>query len=107
MPIPHTDVTPPPVVAQVASAPRPTGGALTFGVGLSGGSSVWSGDGLGDGAVSFGLRLAGVVTPYAGLGLGYARVDQRLLTRLSIGVDDDLSRAERDRLADGLACGAP
>lgn len=97
MPIHPTDVASPPVAAQVASAPRPARGALTFGVGLSGGSSVWSGDGLGYGAVSFGLRFARIVTPYAGLGLGYARVDQRLLTRLSIGVDVGVTFATRVR----------
>jgi hypothetical protein len=97
MPPPHTTTVDTPLVAQIAPAPRPARGALTFGLGLSGGASGWSGDGVGYGALSFGLRLARVVTPYVGIALGYGAVDQRLLTRLTIGADVGVTVASRYR----------
>ncbi len=95
MPPPHAD-TPPTPPAHVAPA-RPTRGALALGLGASGGASGWSGDALGYGGFTAGLRLARVVTPFVGASLGYARVDQRLLTRLTFGVDVGVTLRERYR----------
>lgn len=97
MPPPHAATLDAPVAAQIAPAPAPARGALTFGVGVAAGASGWSGDGVGYGGLSFGLRLARVVTPYVGASLGYGRVDERLLTRLTIGVDVGVTLAARYR----------
>ncbi len=107
MPIPHTDVTLPPVVAQVASAPRPTRGALTFGADFMArhcqschGST--SADRRGAPGESI-FDTAEQVRRHRG----------RIFLCSAAGNDsmppgpDDPSRAERDPLADGLACGAP
>jgi hypothetical protein len=58
-------------------------------IALSGslGSSDWSGDPVGYGATKLGLRLFGVITPFAQGRLGYGKVDQRLLTFLSLGLE--------------------
>jgi hypothetical protein len=59
------------------------------------GTSDWSGDPVGYGALRIGLRLFGVVTPFAQGRLGYGRVDQRLLTFLSLGVEAGVSLQDR------------
>lgn len=41
---------------------------------------------MGYGSATVGLRLYRVVTPFVGAATGYARVDQRQLTRLTVGV---------------------
>lgn len=60
---------------------------LAVGVGIAGGSSNWTSDPAGYGAMTLGVRLFRIVTLFAGGALGYARVDQRLLTRLTFGVE--------------------
>ncbi len=73
-------------IARERPAPV-THGELHVALGVSGGATDWSGDPLGYGGVVLGFRLFRVVTPFVGGALGYARVDQRLLTRLTFGVD--------------------
>jgi hypothetical protein len=70
---------------------------LHFSLGLAGGASTWRGDALGFAGFTVGLQLARVVTPYVGAALGYAVVDQRLLTRLTVGVDVGITLAGRYR----------
>ncbi len=70
-------------------------GELALGVGLEGGSSDWTGDPLAYGSGVMGLRILRVVRPYFGLAVGYARVDQRVLTRLTIGVSLSVPIADR------------
>lgn len=69
-------------------APTPTRkrGELFVGVGASGGLSNWSGDPAGYSALGLGLRLFGIITPFAEARVGAGRVDQRMLTFLSLGV---------------------
>ena len=78
-----------PVIARDRPAPAPTlaRGELHVAFGFTGGASEWSGDPVGYAALQLGFRLFRFVTPYVGVALGYGRIDQRLLTRLSIGVD--------------------
>ncbi len=87
-----------PMPAVVAPAPHPSPrGELVarFEDGL--GASTWSGDFVSFAGLSFGLRLWRVVTPFVGATLGYGRVDQRLLTRLTMGVELGHTFARRFR----------
>lgn len=84
-------------------APAPPRGQLRVGFGLAGGASNWSGDGLGYAGFDLGLRIYRVVTFRAGLDLGYARVDQRVLTRLELGFDFGWTFAQRVRPHVGIA----
>lgn len=97
MPQPHADLPPRPPAALVAPAPPAAHGALHFSLAFAGGASGWRGDGLGYGGFSVGLQLWRIVTPFVGASLGYARVDQRLLTRLTVGVDVGYTFADRYR----------
>ncbi len=97
MPPPLLAPPPPRAPAALVAPATPTRGALAFGVGVSGGASAWSGDALGYGGLYVGLRLARVVTPFVGASLGYGVVDQRLLTRLTVGVDAGVTLAQRYR----------
>lgn len=74
-----------PSAAEVA--PPPPRGELLVGIGVAGGSSTWSGDPVGYGDLKLGLRLFRVITPFVQGRLGYGRVDQRLLTFLSAGLE--------------------
>lgn len=74
-----------PSAAEVA--PAPARGELLVGIGVAGGSSGWSGDPVGYGDLKLGLRLFRVITPFVQGRLGYGRVDQRLLTFLSAGLE--------------------
>lgn len=74
-----------PSAAEVA--PAPPRGELLVGIGVAGGSSGWSGDPVGYGDLKLGLRLFRVITPFVQGRLGYGRVDQRLLTFLSAGLE--------------------
>ena len=67
------------------SAPRKRG-ELFVGLGGSAGLSDWSGDVVSYGALGLGLRLFDVITPFAEARVGVGRVDQRMLTYLSIGI---------------------
>jgi len=65
----------------------PPRGELHFSIGLQGGASGdWNNDGLGHGMINVGFRIYRVVMPFVAGSLGYARVDQRLLTRVIIGL---------------------
>lgn len=66
--------------------PARTRGELFAGLGGSAGLTDWSGDPISYGAFGLGLRLYEMITPFAEARIGYGRVDQRLLTFLSIGV---------------------
>jgi hypothetical protein len=68
-------------------ADRPARGEIHVAIGALFGGSSWRGDGLGYGGIDLGFRLFRIVTPLAGAWLGYAGVDQRLLTRISVGLD--------------------
>lgn len=74
----------PPVAAPAPVKPR---GEILVAVGAAAGTSNWSGDPVGYGGLRLGLRLFRIVTPFVEGRLGYGRVDQRLLTMLSIGVE--------------------
>lgn len=88
----------PATAPAAASAPAaPARGELFVALGVSGGASDWSGDPLGYGGLALGMRLFRLVTPYVGVALGYGRVDERLLTRLSFGVDIGWTFAQRFR----------
>lgn len=67
---------------------KPTGtrGELFVGVGTSVGTTSWSGDALGYGALGLGFRIYEIITPFAEARVGYGRIDQRILTYLSLGV---------------------
>lgn len=93
-------VAPPPAqAAEVAPAPAPVSdaaaagpaapprGELLVGIGVAGGSSGWSGDPVGYGDLKLGLRLFRVITPFVQGRLGYGRIDQRMLTFLSAGLE--------------------
>ena len=80
-----------PLHAQATDAladakPARTRGELFAGLGGSAGLTNWSGDPVSYGAFGLGLRLYEMITPFAEARIGYGRVDQRLLTFLSIGV---------------------
>ncbi len=66
--------------------PMRTRGELFVGLGASAGRSNWTGDPVGYGALGLGLRLYGIITPFAEVRVGAGRVDQRMLTFLSLGV---------------------
>jgi hypothetical protein len=68
-------------------AARPARGELHVAVDAAFGASNWQGDGLGYGGIDLGFRLFRIVTPIVGAALGYAAVDERLLTRLRVGLD--------------------
>lgn len=72
-------------------------GRLDVALGLSAGGTSWSTDPLGYGSLELGVRLLRIVTPYVGGALGYARVDQRLLTRITVGVSVGALVGERFR----------
>jgi hypothetical protein len=69
------------------AAIRPARGEVHVAIGTAFGASSWQGDGLGYGGIDLGFRLFRLVTPIVGAALGYAGVDQRLLTRISVGLD--------------------
>jgi hypothetical protein len=66
-----------------AAKPR---GELFAGLGSSVGLSDWSGDPVGYGALAVGMRFWGILTPFAEARVGGGRVDQRMLTFLSLGI---------------------
>lgn len=66
-----------------AAKPR---GELLVGLGGSAGLTDWSGDPVSYGSVALGLRLFGIITPFAEARVGGGRVDQRMLTFLSLGL---------------------
>ncbi|HZF49713.1 MAG TPA: hypothetical protein VE093_13735 [Polyangiaceae bacterium] len=72
--------------AEAQGNKRPSG-AIHVAVSAAGGSSDWSGDPVGYGGLRLGLRLFGILTPFAEGRLGYGKVDQRLLTFLSLGLE--------------------
>jgi hypothetical protein len=93
---PALAIDPPP--PPPASAPRATRGEVEVSYGLYGGASNWIGDvATYPTALIIGFRLFGIVTPYVGGALGYGAVDQRLLTRLSIGASVGYTIAHRFR----------
>jgi hypothetical protein len=67
----------------VKTKPR---GEFFVGLGTSVGLTDWAGDPAGYGSFGIGLRLFEVVMPFAEARVGYGRIDQRLLTFLSLGV---------------------
>ncbi len=75
----------------------PARGELNVGVGAEFGASNWSGDPLAYGGITLGFRLFRIITPYVGGALGYARVDERLLTRITVGLDLGYTFARRVR----------
>lgn len=75
-----------PQPAAETAAPQ-SKGEIHAALGVSGGLSDWSGDPVSYGFLRLGLRLFGIITPFAQGRLGYGRVDQRLLTFLSLGVE--------------------
>jgi hypothetical protein len=76
------------------AAPK-TRGELFVGLGASAGLSNWSGDPVSYGALGLGLRLFGIITPFAEVRLGGGRVDQRMLTFLSLGVAGTFHATEK------------
>jgi hypothetical protein len=96
------------ILAQLASAPAPVDTApppalpaesassstkeprrrveLVAQLGIAAGGTNWSGDALGYGSVLLGVRLFRVITAFGMARIGYARVDQRILTMLSLGL---------------------
>jgi hypothetical protein len=85
-------VAPQAVTAAPHTKPK---GEIHASLSTSLGSSDWSGDPVGYGALRLGLRLFGVVTPFAQGRLGYGKVDQRLLTFLSLGLEAGVSLQDR------------
>jgi len=75
--------------------PVRTRGELFVGLGTSGGLSNWSGDPVGYGALGIGLRLFGIITPFAEARVGAGRVDQRMLTFLSLGIAGTFRLSEK------------
>jgi hypothetical protein len=69
-----------------ARKPAKTRGELLVGLGVSAGLTDWSGDPVSYGALALGMRFYGIITPFAEARVGGGRVDQRMLTFLSIGV---------------------
>lgn len=78
-------VAPPPATPPALSPPPRA--ELLLKLALLGGGSTWEGDGLGYGSLLLALRLFRVVSLYGQARLGYARVDQRILTLLSVGLE--------------------
>ena len=72
--------------ADEEKAPTRTRGELFVGLGGSAGLSNWSGDPVSYGQLALGLRLWEIITPFAEARVGGARVDQRMLTFLSLGI---------------------
>lgn len=72
--------------APVAPSP-PRRVELVLKLALLGGGTTWQGDGLGYGSLLLAARLFRVVSIYGQARLGYARVDQRILTLLSVGLE--------------------
>jgi hypothetical protein len=66
--------------------PTKTRGEFFVGLGASAGLTNWSGDPAGYGSLGIGLRIYEIITPFAEARVGYGRIDQRLLTFLSLGV---------------------
>jgi hypothetical protein len=66
-----------------ATPPR---GELFVGLGGSAGLTNWSGDPVSYGSLGLGLRLFEIITPFVEARVGGGRVDQRMLTFLSIGI---------------------
>lgn len=83
------------VTAAPQELKKQSQGQLLAALSLSGGFSDWSGDPVSYGSVKLGLRLFGVITPFAQGRLGYGRVDQRLLTFLSLGLEAGVSLKDR------------
>lgn len=75
----------PPPNSEPATAPRRV--ELLLKLALLGGGTTWDGDGLGYGSLLLAFRLFRVVSVYGQARLGYARVDQRILTLLSVGLE--------------------
>jgi hypothetical protein len=71
---------------KTEAVPTRTRGEFFVGLGASGGLTNWSGDPAGYGSLGIGLRLYEIITPFAEARIGYGRIDQRLLTFLSLGV---------------------
>ena len=88
-------VTPPP---QPPPAPAtPAHGEVAASYGFAGGGTDWSGDAVGYGMLTLGFRLWGTITPFVGVALGYGVVNERLLTRLTVGLELGHTFAERFR----------
>lgn len=79
------------------ATPQPKRVEIELGLVFAGGGSSWTGDGIGYGGINIGVRILGLFTPYFGGALGYGRVDQRLLTRLTIGIAFGVTLADRFR----------
>lgn len=75
-----------PAAAPPAPSP-PRRVELLIKLALLGGGTTWQGDGLGYGSLLLAARLFRVVSIYGQARLGYARVDQRILTLLSVGLE--------------------
>lgn len=71
---------------KTEAVPTRTRGEFFVGLGASGGLTNWSGDPAGYGSLGIGLRLYEIITPFAEARIGYGRIDQRLLTFLSLGI---------------------
>jgi hypothetical protein len=67
-------------------SPTRTRGELFVGLGGSAGLSDWAGDPAGYGSLGLGLRLYEIITPFVEGRVGMGRVDQRMLTFLSVGI---------------------
>jgi hypothetical protein len=84
---------PPASVASAEAAPvapakaAPPTGEVQLALGLAGGTSGWSGDPVSYSSLKIGLRLFRIVSPFVQGRLGYGRIDQRMLTFLSAGVE--------------------
>ncbi|MBL9005477.1 MAG: hypothetical protein JNJ46_14580 [Myxococcales bacterium] len=79
---------PPPQAAETPAspAPRKPRGQLLVSVGLMAGGTTWQGDPLGTGSLLLGLRLFRTIALFAQGRLGYARIDERQLTAILIGL---------------------
>lgn len=80
---PQTNTSPPDAAPPAAAPPV---GEILIALDALGGSSAWSGDPVTYGGLTLGLRLYQIFTPFAQGRLGYGRIDQRLLTLLSLGL---------------------
>jgi len=81
--------------AEEEPAPTRTRGELFVGLGGSAGLSNWSGDPVSYGQLGVGLRLWEIITPFAEMRVGGARVDQRMLTFLSLGIAGTFHAAKK------------
>ncbi len=100
MPQAHADPPPPEAPAPRPPSPRrrrPRAGRSISPSPSSAARATGAATVLGYGGFSVGLQLWRIVTPFVGASLGYARVDQRLLTRLTVGVDVGHTFADRYR----------